>query len=81
MDEPGADLHFEVSLSNSDLHGTPPGWTPLQGAPDEEAILLAVAHAVDNSVLEQRGEAKSTVRHSVKVDRREVYEAREMLTR
>ena len=78
VEDPSTELQFRAKLTRRSLHGTPQGWAPLQGEPDEGDVLLAVCHAVDNSIVALRGNALRGIRYEINVNSQEVYEARMM---
>lgn len=81
VDDPAADLHFKALLSGRSLHGTPPGWVPLKGEADEDDVLLAVGHGVDNVIVALGSKAQCGVCYDINVNSQEVHEAREMAGR
>jgi hypothetical protein len=78
VEDPSGGLHFRATLTGRSLHGTPEGWAPLEGDPGENDILLAVIHAVDNSIVALGSNAQRGAWYEISVNSREVYEAREM---
>ena len=78
VEDPSTGLQFRATLTGRSLHGAPEGWTPLHGEPDEGDVLLAVCHAVDNSIVALRGNALRGIRYEINVNCQEVYEARQM---
>ncbi len=81
VDDLSEGLQFRATLTRRSLHATPEGWTPLHGEPDEDDILLAVGHAVDNSIVALGGNAQRGVSYAIMVNSQEVYEARQMVSR